>query len=85
MINYIEEIRAILASAGRNAYTAVNSAMLEAYWLIGKRIVEQEQHGEERAIYGDGILKELAKALKTEFGKGFSYANLYNSGSFILS
>lgn len=41
-------------------------------------IVEQEQHGEERAIYRDGILKELSKALKTEFGKGFSYANLYN-------
>lgn len=85
MTNYIEEIRGILASARQNAYTAVNTAMVEAYWLIGKRIVEQEQHGEERAIYGDGILKELSKALTTEFGKGFSYSNLYNFRQFYLT
>lgn len=85
MTNYIEEIRGILASARQNAYTAVNTAMVEAYWQIGKRIVEQEQHGEERAIYGDGILKELSKALTTEFGKGFSYSNLYNFRQFYLT
>lgn len=38
--------------------------MVEAYWLIGKRIVEQGQHGEERAAYGEGILKELLSAQK---------------------
>lgn len=57
MTNYIEEIRGILITARQKTYTAVNSAMVEAYWLIGKRIVEQEQHGEERAVYGEGILK----------------------------
>ncbi|WP_316845920.1 YhcG family protein [Pedobacter psychrodurus] len=85
MTNYIEEIRGILSAARQNAYTAVNAAMVEAYWLIGKRIVEQEQHGEERAIYGEGILKELSKALTTEFGKGFSYSNLYNFRQFYLT
>ncbi|WP_410478537.1 DUF1016 N-terminal domain-containing protein [Pedobacter gandavensis] len=39
---YFEEIRGILAAARQNAYTAVNSTMVQAYWLIGKRIVEQE-------------------------------------------
>jgi len=59
--------------------------MVEAYWLIGKRIVDQEQHGEERAVYGEGILKELSKALTAEFGKGFSYSNLYNFRQFYLT
>ena len=85
MANYIEEIRSILTTARQNAYNAVNAAMVEAYWLIGKRIVEQEQHGEERAVYGEGILKELSKALTTEFGKGFSYSNLRNFRQFYLT
>ena len=85
MTNYIEEIKGILTAARQNAYTAVNAAMVEAYWLIGKRIVEQEQNGEERAVYGEGILKELSNALTTEFGKGFSYSNLYNFRQFYLT
>ena len=59
--------------------------MVEAYWQIGKRIVEQEQHGEDRAAYGEGILKELSKALTAEFGKGFFYANLRNFRQFYLT
>jgi TPP-dependent indolepyruvate ferredoxin oxidoreductase alpha subunit len=70
--NYISEIRQILASARQKAYSAVNFAMVEAYWLIGKRIVEEEQHGKERAEYGEYVVKELSKALTAEFGKGFS-------------
>jgi len=85
MTNYIEEIRTILNAARQKAYSVVNAAMVEAYWLIGKRIVEQEQHGEERAAYGENILIELSKALTSEFGKGFSYANLYNFRQFYLT
>ena len=84
MSNYIEEIKLILSKARQKAYTAVNTAMVDAYWLIGKRIVEQEQHGEEKAVYGEAILKELSKALTFEFGKGFSYANLRNFRQFYL-
>ena len=46
------DIKAILAAAKQQVYSAVNTAMVQAYWLIGKRIVEQEQHGKERAEYG---------------------------------
>ena len=70
------DIRTILASARRRAYSAVNFAMVESYWLIGQTIVEHEQHGEVRADYGKGLLKELAARLSVEFGKGFDESNL---------
>jgi hypothetical protein len=85
MSTYINDIKRILALARQNAYSAVNVAMVEAYWQIGKRIVEQEQHGEDRAAYGEAILKELSKALTTEFGKGFSYSSLYNFRQFYMT
>ncbi|WP_449437678.1 PDDEXK nuclease domain-containing protein [Pedobacter steynii] len=85
MTTYIDEIRVILASARQNAFNAVNTAMVDAYFLIGERIIEQEQHGEDRAVYGEGILKELSKALTAEFGKGFSYPNLRNFRQFYLT
>ncbi|MBO9617690.1 MAG: DUF1016 family protein, partial [Niabella sp.] len=60
-------------------------AMAEAYWLIGKRIVEEEQNGKERAEYGEALLKNLSIALTEELGKGFSYANLRNFRQFYLT
>ena len=69
-------IRNILANARQRAYSAVNFAMVESYWLIGQQIVEHEQHGEARADYGKGVLKELAAKLSVEFGKGFDESNL---------
>ena len=50
--NFIFEVKSILVHARQKAYTAVNTAMVEAYWLVGKRIVEEEQNGNERAEYG---------------------------------
>ncbi len=67
---YIQEIKDILQDARVRAYGAVNSAMVEAYWKIGERIVLQEQSGAERATYGEAVLKELSIALTSEFGKG---------------
>lgn len=84
-LEYISEIKQILAQARHRAYSAVNSAMVEAYWLIGKRIVEQEQKGEKKANYGEEILKNLSIALSKEFGKGFSYSNLRNFRQFYLT
>ena len=66
----------ILVNARKRAYTAVNFAMVESYWLIGQQIVEHEQHGEARANYGKGLLKELAARLTTDFGKGFDEREL---------
>ena len=70
------DVSEILANARKRAYTAVNFAMVESYWLIGQQIVEHEQHGEARADYGKGLLKELAARLTTDFGKGFDESNL---------
>ena len=69
-------IRQVLESARKSAYKAVNFAMVQAYWQIGRLIVEDEQNGEARAEYGKKVLDELAKRLTAEFGKGFDASNL---------
>ncbi|HIC8806330.1 TPA: PDDEXK nuclease domain-containing protein [Elizabethkingia anophelis] len=84
-LTYISEIRNILAQARMKAYQFVNSVMVEAYWLIGKRIVEEEQNGKKRAEYGEALLKNLSVALTKEFGKGFSSSNLRNFRQFYLT
>lgn len=76
--SFIHEIKQTVTEARQKAYTAINSAMVEAYWLMGKRIVEEEQQGKERADYGTQLLKELSTELTQEFGKGFSVPSLYN-------
>jgi predicted nuclease of restriction endonuclease-like (RecB) superfamily len=79
---FVSDILTILTDARQKAYSAVNFAMVDAYWHIGKRIVEEEQHGKGRADYGTYLIKELAKRLSSEFGKGFSVANLWNFRQF---
>ena len=74
--NYINEIKKILKNARQKAYTAVNSAMVEAYRKIGRQIVEEEQSGRERAEYGKEIVENLSKELTEEFRKGFSRRTL---------
>ena len=69
-------IRDILQTARKRAYSAVNFAMVESYWMIGQTIVEHKQHGEARADYGKGLLKELAARLTVDFGKGFDEREL---------
>lgn len=75
--SFIREIKQIITEARQKAYTAINSAMVEAYWQMGKRIVEEEQQGKERADYGTQLLKVLSSELTKEFGKGFSTGSLY--------
>ena len=58
--------------------------MVEAYWEIGRRIVEEEQNGKERAEYGKEILQNLSKELTEEFGKGYSYRTLREIRQFYL-
>ena len=82
--NYINEIKTILKNARQKAYTAINSAMVEAYWKIGRRIVEEEQSGRERAEYGKEIIKNLSKELTEEFGKGFGERNIRNIRQFYV-
>lgn len=76
LTSFHAEIKNILEQARGKAYSAVNAAMVEAYWLIGRRIVEEEQLGQHKAQYGTRLIEDLSAALTAEFGKGFSYANL---------
>lgn len=76
------EIKSILDRARDKARSAVNAAMVEAYWLVGQRIVEEEQRGKHKAEYGKRLIEDLSRALTADFGKGFSYANLYNCRQF---
>jgi predicted nuclease of restriction endonuclease-like (RecB) superfamily len=84
-MQYIQDIKQILINARQQSYRAINTAMIEAYWKIGQKIVLQEQNGKEKANYGEALLKELSKNLSTEFGKGFSAANLRNFRQFYLT
>ncbi|MDY6216320.1 PDDEXK nuclease domain-containing protein [Actinobacillus porcinus] len=82
--SYLLEIKQILANARQKAYTAVNLAMVEAYWKIGKRIVLEEQNGADRAAYGKEIIKNLSLELTNEFGAGFGERNIRNFRQFYL-
>ena len=73
---FVYEIKLILEKARQRVYSSINREMVDAYWEIGKRIVEEEQQGEKRAGYGKEILKILSKELFTEFGKGFDEREL---------
>jgi predicted nuclease of restriction endonuclease-like (RecB) superfamily len=78
------EISELLSAARGNAYRAVNSVMVEAYWNIGRKIVEREQNGKGRADYGEKLIENLSRYLTGVFGRGFSEANLKNIRQFYL-
>jgi len=80
-----QNIRAILEKARSTAYRAVNFAMVQAYWEIGRIIVEEEQKGEERAEYGKALIKELSVRLTRDYGKGFIERNLWYMRDFYLT
>ncbi|MCI5144441.1 MAG: DUF1016 domain-containing protein, partial [Candidatus Electrothrix sp. AR3] len=80
----LSDIREIISQARNRAYSAVNTAMVQAYWLIGRRIVEEEQNGQERAKYGRQIIKTLSKELTAEFGKGFSERTIRDFRKFYI-
>ncbi len=71
----VGDIRSLIERAREQTARAVNSAMVELYWRIGKRIREDVLH-EQRAEYGMEILSTLSKQLRQEYGSGFSVPNL---------
>ena len=71
-----QEIHDLLHNARQNIISNINSTMTKTYFLIGKRIVEEEQDGNKRAEYGKNLIKMLSEKLIKEFGKGFSETNL---------
>lgn len=68
----IADIKNIIDQGRKVAYVSVGSIMIETYWKIGKRIVEEEQQGKERAEYGEQLIERLSKRLTNDYGTGFS-------------
>lgn len=72
----INDIRTIITKAREKAYQAINATLIRSNWEIGKRIVEEEQCGKQRADYGMQLIKTISQQLTTEFGSGYSVRNL---------
>lgn len=83
-LQFYSQIRDILSAARNKVYSAANFAMVEAYWHIGKSIVEK-QGGETRAEYGAGLIAELAARMTADFGKGFTATNLKYMRQFYIA
>lgn len=79
------QVREILSAARGRAWQAVNTVMTEAYWEVGRVIVEEEQAGRERADYGKRIIEGLSVRLREEFGKGYDRSNLFHMRAFFLA
>ena len=77
-----ERVVGILEQARTHVSRTVNSAMVVAYWLIGREIVVEEQLGRKRAEYGKALIEVLSRRLAERFGKGFSASNLWNFRQF---
>nr|WP_290394587.1 PDDEXK nuclease domain-containing protein [Muribaculum intestinale] len=82
--NLFNQISRILNEARTKVATTVNTAMVAAYWHIGKLIVEA-QGGEAKAKYGDGLIDDLSAKLTKEFGRGFKRSNLRDMRQFYLT
>lgn len=75
-VDFLSEIKRIIQQSRANAVRSVDFCRVQMYWALGKRILEEEQEGKERADYGTFLLKKLSKELVPEFGSGFSYRQL---------
>ena len=79
------EIILLLDAARRAVVRSVNAIMTATYWEIGRRIVESDQGGQDRAAYGEALIAQLADDLTKRFGRGFSRQNLQQMRSFYLA
>ena len=75
--NLIDELREIIEKGRKQAYSAVNQAVIVTYWNIGRRIVEEEQSGNTRADYGKQLINQLAEKLSVEYGNNCKYSANY--------
>lgn len=80
----VADIRALLLRHRSTIANTINTAMLQSYWEIGRRIVEEEQSYLSRAEYGTQLIKKLSVELTNEFGRGFSERSLRNYRQFFL-
>ncbi len=83
--NLYTEIKTLIETARESIVKSVNWAMVITHWEIGRRIVEEEQNGQERATYGDFLITNLSIQLTQEFGKGFDARELRKMRQFYLT
>ncbi len=80
-----QTVKEVVLKAKKLAYRSSNAIMLNMYWEVGQLIVEDEQNGKSKAIYGNATLKNLSKSLTLEFGTGFDERNLNNMRAFYIA
>lgn len=83
-LRFAEDLRGIVRSNLQKVYSAINFGQVNTNWNIGRRIVEEEQHGQTRAEYGKRVIAIASKALTEEFGKGYSQTNCKSYRKFYI-
>ncbi len=83
--SFFKDIALIIESSRQAAYRSINTILVRTNWLIGKRIVEEEQQGQSRAEYGEALIENLSKYLAKTVGTGFSEASLRMYRRFYLA
>jgi hypothetical protein len=81
----LSDVVRVIEEARRAAARSVNAVMTATYWLVGRRIVEEEQEGRARAVYGEALIERLAADLTERFRRGFSRQNLQQMRLFYLA
>ena len=71
-----QQVQTVIETSRATVYQAANAAMVQAYWNIGRLIVEEEQRGEQRGEYGKQIVEGLSKRLQASYEKGYNKSNL---------
>ena len=84
-VSLYQDVCHIIEQGRERAYNAVSQQMVETYWNIGRRIVEEEQQGKERAEYGEQIIEKLSKQLTLRYGRGFGKRYLAYFRQFYLT
>lgn len=81
----VADIKQIIEQARKQAYASINTLMIQSNWLVGRRIVEEEQGGASRAEYGKALLKNLAAELMPIYGNSYSARRLQDYRQFYLN
>ena len=82
--NFVSDLKHLAGEARRQAYRSADHLLVVRNWLIGWRIVTQEQNGKERAKYGKHVIQLASQTLTEEYGRGFGLTSIKNMRSFYL-
>lgn len=83
-VSLVNDVRRIIEEGRQAAYCALNTAMLHTFWNVGRRLIEEEQHGNSRAGYGEFLARNVADKLQSEYGHTYSYRNICYFRQFYL-